>query len=170
MPRSCHSYPAKGRSDSSSRITTELCHAVKLNKNMEMEQMVACPRCGSDAETVKLYDNSEITTAQCSNENCGHPSAVGLNKAMACKAWNIRAGGRKPTVLETGGVKALASATGSGAGVESGDITVICERCGGQGWYPWFDGLGRETHQEQCEACYGTGRVEKAKPQPNRPS
>ncbi len=56
---------------------------------------------------------------------------------------------------------------GSAAGVESGDNTVTCERCGGQGWYPAFDGHGNETHQEQCEACYGTGRVEKAKPQPN---
>lgn len=41
---------------------------------------------------------------------------------------------------------------------------IVCEQCGGQGWYPRFDGHGNETHQEQCEACYGTGRVEKVEP------
>ncbi len=61
----------------------------------------------------------------------------------------------------------FAPVIGSDAGVESGDNTVTCERCGGQGWYPAFDGHGNEIHQEQCEACYGTGRVEQAKPQPN---
>lgn len=56
---------------------------------------------------------------------------------------------------------------GCAAGVESGDSTETCEQCGGQGWYPWFDGHGNETHQEQCEACYGTGRVDKRQPQHN---
>jgi hypothetical protein len=80
---------------------------------MEIEQMVACPRCGSEPELVKLYDNTEITTAKCSNSNCKHSSVTGLDETMARKLWNIRAGGRKPAVPETAGVKALASATGS---------------------------------------------------------
>ena len=38
----------------------------------------------------------------------------------------------------------------------------LCGRCGGQGWYPWFDGNGVETHQQPCEKCRGTGH-----PQPD---
>ena len=52
--------------------------------------------------------------------------------------------------------------------LEETEPTVPCERCGGQGWYPQFDHHGRETHQDQCEACHGTGRVEKVKPLPNK--
>jgi|GEM_PF-213717 len=43
---------------------------------------------------------------------------------------------------------------------------TTCEQCGGVGFYPRFDGDGRETHQEQCEFCYGTGRVKKPAPAP----
>lgn len=96
-------------------LTTELCRAVKLKNNMEMEQMVACPRCGSEPVLEKIYDNTEITTAKCSNANCKHSSVTGLNEGMARNLWNIRAGGRKPAMPETVGVKALASATGSAA-------------------------------------------------------
>jgi hypothetical protein len=78
---------------------------------MEMEQMVACPRCGSEPELEKIYDNTEITTAKCSNANCKHSSVTGLNEEMARKLWNIRAGDQKPAMPETVGVKALASAT-----------------------------------------------------------
>ena len=38
---------------------------------------------------------------------------------------------------------------------------LTCERCGGQGWYPVSVGHGAGQEQEQCEACYGTGCVEK---------
>jgi len=55
----------------------------------------------------------------------------------------------------------LGAATGSAAGVESG----MCEQCHGQGWY--MDGPTEDPQQRQCEACYGTGSVEQAKPQPN---
>ena len=78
---------------------------------MEMEQMVACPRCGSAPVLEKIYDNTEITTAKCSNANCKHSSVTGLNEGMARNLWNIRAGGRKPAMPETVGVKALAAAT-----------------------------------------------------------
>ena len=60
----------------------------------------------------------------------------------------------------------LAAARGSDAGVES-ETTTTCETCGGYGWHPNFDGHGTEIGTPQCETCDGTGRVEKAKPQPN---
>jgi DnaJ-class molecular chaperone len=56
---------------------------------------------------------------------------------------------------------------GCAAGVESGDNTEPCERCNGNGWTVGRNDYEWETFQEQCEACYGTGRVEKAKPQHN---
>ena len=55
----------------------------------------------------------------------------------------------------------FAALAGSAAGVESG----MCEQCHGQGWY--MDGPTEDPQQRQCEACYGTGSVEQAKPQPN---
>jgi hypothetical protein len=59
------------------------------------------------------------------------------------------------------GMAGLGTAHGSAAGVESG----MCEQCHGQGWY--MDGPTDDPQQRQCEACYGTGIVEQAKPQPN---
>lgn len=69
--------------------------------------MVACPRCGSAPVLEKIYDNTEITTAKCSNANCKHSSVTGLDETMARKLWNIRAGGRKPAMPETGGTKGV---------------------------------------------------------------
>lgn len=40
----------------------------------------------------------------------------------------------------------------------------MCEQCCGRGWY--LDGPTDGPQQIQCEACYGTGRVGKEKPQP----
>lgn len=58
----------------------------------------------------------------------------------------------------------LAAPTLLSCGVESEDST--CERCGGQGWYPWYDSHEHEI-QQPCEACNGTGRVAKRQPQDN---
>ena len=160
--------PAGKRNAPPGCLTTELCRAVKLNKNMNKPYIKACPFCGEEwCSTRNAGNNGVLRQVYCRDADCGARGPARPSEDHAICAWNNRAGDRQPVTPETVGVKALASATGSGAGVESGDITVICERCGGQGWYPWFDGLGRETHQEQCESCYGTGRVEKAKPQPN---
>lgn len=56
----------------------------------------------------------------------------------------------------------LAAPHGSAAEVES----EVCPECDGQGWWGCHNQISQHI-QIQCETCYGTGRVEKAKPQPN---
>ena len=60
---------------------------------------------------------------------------------------------------------ALDVSTGSVAGPES-----ECSECGGQGWYARWSKGGGSPEQIQCEACYGTGRVEERQPPQNKPS
>ena len=59
---------------------------------------------------------------------------------------------------------ALDVPAGSVADQESG---MLCEQCGGQGWY--MDGPPEDPQQRQCENCYGTGRTEERQPPQNIP-
>ena len=59
------------------------------------------------------------------------------------------------------GAKA-AQRPGSAAVIES--ETQPCERCGGEGY---FYAHSKAHFAVNCENCGGTGRVKKAKPQPN---
>ena len=69
--------------------------------------------------------------------------------------------GQTPAEADSQGHCALGD--GSAAAHESG---TPCERCGGQGWYPWYDSHEHEI-QTQCEMCNGTGRIEERQPPPN---
>ena len=59
----------------------------------------------------------------------------------------------------------LAEAQAKNARLAAALDESLCGRCGGQGWYPWFDGNEVETHQQPCEKCSGTGH-----PQPDPPA
>ena len=100
-------------------------------------------------------------------------SAENQNAPPRCLMWALSRPGKKnmnepkTEAINYTRQPGLAPATCSGAVVESEDNTVICERCNGNGWTVGRNEYEWETFQEQCETCYGTGRIEKAKPQPN---
>ena len=77
------------------------------------------------------------------------------------------AGDEQPASVEPEELKALASATGSAAGVES----EACSSCEGNGSISYNPNLNPNafpaTASAKCTHCGGTGSVEKAKPQPN---
>lgn len=62
-----------------------------------------------------------------------------------------------------GGASGSSPARGSAAGVES----EVCATCRGR---KLIIPMGYQGEPTDCPTCDGTGRVEKAKPQPNDPS
>ena len=106
-----------------SRLTTELCRAVKLNKNMSKSKNQACPFnlhiLGPDdiiphAEEITALREANALNLMMAKEHRRHANDPNFPWSMA--VVEARAGDRQPVTPEPKEHKALASATGS-AGV-----------------------------------------------------
>ena len=80
--------------------------------------MVACP-CGGQPELIEENTDMNLSLKGVRCKKCGEAIPLLHDHAPeAIRAWNDWAGGRKPAMSKTAGVKALASATGSATPVE----------------------------------------------------
>ena len=107
--------------------------------------MQACP-CGGQPELIEENTDMNLSLKGVRCKKCGEAIPVIHDHAPeAIRAWNDWAGGRKPAMSKTAGVKALASATGSVARWWSGVPMTnadVWEFALGEGWKP---GLGDDA-------------------------
>ena len=105
------------------RLTTELCRAVKLKNNMENPKHVACP-CGGQPEQIEENTDMNLSLKGVRCKKCGEAIPLLHDHAPeAIRAWNDWAGGRKPAMSKTAGVKAV----GSGDWLDSGLFAKMYE-------------------------------------------
>jgi len=102
-----------------SRLTTELCLAVKLKNNMENPKLKACPFCGEEyVVLISVNHLKQPTTHQCYCDYCNARGPIAVNLEKAKGLWEARAGGRESVMSETGGTKGVGiSDLLSGAGL-----------------------------------------------------
>ena len=82
---------------------------------MNESKLLACP-CGGEAELTEQNTDMNLSLKGVRCKKCGEAIPLIHDHAPeAIRAWNDWAGGRKPAMSKTAGVKALASATGSDA-------------------------------------------------------
>jgi hypothetical protein len=126
------------------RLTTELCHAVKLKRNMNSTEIKACPFCGGTAEARPREDYYDFRVF-CKDDKCGCSSpAKGHTFEQAQEWWNRRAGDRQPVVPETGSAKGVgisdllirARQPKQGDTYHAGDLSCVVKSIDdGQVWY-----------------------------------
>ena len=108
---------------------------------MENPEIKACPFCGSEAKLTEGPHGKRIY--------CRHDSTCLIRGQIVydfnLTEWNRRAGDRQPAPPETGGVKALASATGSAAA----EIVKALKNPRVLRWTTWDVFAGRQINHER---------------------